>query len=69
MASFKEGQKVAVGICEALGLDPSNVYSLSLVCHAGEATYVDVGMFVTGEGIDKCRKAVKRYKLVPKDED
>ena len=56
-------QKVGVEICEALGLDPDKVYSLSLHLRVNQMAVVEVG-YRPDEEIQGIVPALRHYKLV-----
>lgn len=65
VASFAAGIELAT----TLGLDPKLVHSITLKAKPEGALEVDVTLFVTGHQFGAIIANLKRYKLVPLDDD
>lgn len=50
-------------ICEALGLDPAVVSSITIHCQPNELVIAEVKMIPRGETADKLLSLIKRYAL------
>jgi hypothetical protein len=58
--------KAKAAICEALGLDISRLYSLTLTLNGKEAPKVTAEMFVFDSTMHKLAQVLKEFELVEK---
>lgn len=56
-------------ICEALGLDPEEVYSITLRFIAGAVAQAEVVLYSNKEHLELFVPIIKQYKLVPKEDE
>lgn len=59
------GRELGQQICEALGVDPSTVLSITLRCSAEDVVTAVIDRFVTDDEGVRIAAAVERYELTP----
>ena len=62
--------KVTFGkkLCEALGLDPVEVFSIELKSAVNEVDTLIIGQYANADKYNELGKVIKKYKIVPIDE-
>lgn len=68
MANGMTGQELGTQLCEALGLDPSDVLSLTLRCGVDDLAVVTVERVVTDEDGIAIGTSLRAYDLVFNEE-
>lgn len=61
-------REIGVAVCDALGLDPANVESVTIKLTATDAARVEVVRFVTDDDGKKLNAVLKRYTLTESDD-
>jgi hypothetical protein len=55
-------------LCDALGLDPSDVFSIKLESAFGEVDTLTIGQYANADRYSELGKVFKKYKIVPIEE-
>ena len=67
MANLVKGGDLGTKLCEALGVDPGNVVSITIHCAAGDVAHVKIETLVKTDVVPAVEKVMEAYHLV-KDE-
>lgn len=62
---FIHGRFAGKALCEAFGLDPSNVRRIRLVCDMDDAAYLEVEHLVRYDDVTAFTDESKKYRAVP----
>lgn len=55
----------AIELCQQLGIDHKNVYSVELVMEPRNAVHVNIGMFIEKTQLEGIQRMMRRYDLQP----
>ena len=69
MARYVTGRDLGRKICEALGIDPSNVAGVSIDCDAADHALVVVEYYLPEDAAERIVGDLRWYRLVEKDAD
>jgi len=57
------GDLVGKELCEALGIDYSNVYQIVIDCKCGNAASIEVYKYATGDDVGNIKRVLTHYEL------